>query len=100
MSDTWTRGHTPDTRLIRVRYATWRIVDHIIGQRLVHGSVVLISDSNRQCRKGEGERRWEAVESRWFQQKRERGEDENRGWVLESKGGLGAWVCVCGGGRG
>ena len=26
-----TRGHTPDTRQIRVRYATWLIVDHIVG---------------------------------------------------------------------
>ena len=37
-----TRGHAPGTRWIRVRYATWRIVDHIVGQRLriqlVHGS--------------------------------------------------------------
>ena len=42
VSDTWTRGHTPDTRRICVRYATWRIVDHIVGQRLrirlVHSS--------------------------------------------------------------
>ena len=34
--------HAPDTRRIRVRYATWRVVDHIVGQklriRLVHGS--------------------------------------------------------------
>ena len=41
MSDTWTLEHAPDTRWIRVRYATWRIVDHIVGQRLqiqlVHG---------------------------------------------------------------
>ena len=41
------------------------------------------------------------MESRWFQWKGERGEDENRGWVLESKGegmkgGAGEWV----GGRG
>ena len=36
-----TRGHPPDTRRIRVRYATWRIVDQTVGQliwiRLGHG---------------------------------------------------------------
>ena len=100
VSDTWTRGQTPDMSRIRVRYATWRIVDHIVGQRLriwlVHGSVVLISDSNRQCRKWEEERRWEAVETRWFQQKGGKGKDENREWVSESKGGGGGggWVGV------
>ena len=97
MSNRWTRGHTPGTHWIHVRYATWRIVDHIVGQRLrirlVQDSVVLTSDSNRQRRKGEGERRWEAVESSWFQQKGGRGEDESRGWVLESKGG-GGLGCV------
>ena len=34
MSDTWTRGHAPDTRRIRVRYATWHIVDQTVGQRI------------------------------------------------------------------
>ena len=34
MSDTRTRGHAPDTRRIRVRYATWRIVDQTVGQRI------------------------------------------------------------------
>ena len=29
-----TCGHTPDTRRITVRYATWRIVDQIVGQRI------------------------------------------------------------------
>ena len=37
------------------------------------------------------------MESRWFQRKGGRGEDENRGWVLESNGGVG---CVVGGGGG
>ena len=45
------------------------------------------------------------MESRWFQWKGERGEDENRGWVLESKGegmkgGAGEWVGGRGGGGG
>ena len=29
-----TREHKLDTRQIRVQYAMWRIIDHIIGQRL------------------------------------------------------------------
>ena len=29
-----THGHAPDTRRILVRYATWRIVDQIVGQRI------------------------------------------------------------------
>ena len=95
VSDTRIRGHAPDTRRIRVRYATWRIVDqtvgHMIQTRLGHGEDtvghgVLISDFNMQQRKKEeGERRWE-VEGGGvplvpgFLQKREgrRGEDENR----------------------
>ena len=40
------------------------------------------------------------MESRWFQRKGGRGEDENRGWVLESKGGLGTWRGGVGGGAG
>ena len=116
MSDTWTRGHTPDTGRICVRYATWRIVDHIVGQplrirlghgltRLGHGSIVLINDFNSQQRKKEErERRWKAMEFRCFQDsgRREKGEERKmrigmgvgvtrRGWVLgeegESRGG-------------
>ena len=34
MLDTWTRGNAPNTHQMRVRYATWRIVDQIVGQRL------------------------------------------------------------------
>ena len=34
VSDTWTREQAWDTCRIRVRYATWRIVDQIVGQRL------------------------------------------------------------------
>ena len=74
MSDTWTLGQRPDTRRIRVQYATWRIVNHIVGQRfrtrLGHVLIVLINDFNSQQRKKEdGEKRWEAdgVLSDWFQ---------------------------------
>ena len=76
MSDTWIRGHTPDTGWIRVRYATWRIVDHIVGQQLRiwlgHGldtaQNFLINDFNSlQRKKEERERRWKAMEFRCFQ---------------------------------
>ena len=104
MSDTWTRGHTMDTGRIRVRYATWRIVDHIVGQRLRirlrHGLNFLINDFNSQQRKKEErERRWKAMEFRCFQasSRREKGEErkirigmgvgvKRRGWVLGEEG--------------
>ena len=40
------------------------------------------------------------MESRWFQRKGGIGEYENRGSVLESNGGLGAWGGGGGGGPG
>ena len=99
MSDMWTREHTPDTRRIRVRYATWRIVDHLYGQRfrtrLEHGSIILMG-------RGDG-RQWI-----WFQAstegRREKGEEGKMSRVLGEGGestGSGQRVGgVGGGGRG
>ena len=80
----------------------WRIVDHIIGQRfrirlghgltrLGYGSIVLINNfKSQQRKKEEGERRWEAVEFRWFQtsSRREKGEE---GKMRIGMRGLDAW---------
>ena len=93
MSDTWTRGHSPDTRRIRVRYATWRIVDHLYGQRfrtrLRHGSNTV----RTRLDYSDGERRWETVdlvlgfnrrkkeeEGRRKKGEGGRGEDESGAW--------------------
>ena len=113
VSDTLIHGHAPNTCWIRVRYATWRIVDQTVGQmiwtRLGHGedttrhdSIVLISDFNlQQRRKEERERRWEAEGGGvplvpGFQHKGEgrRGEDENRDGCWNQRGG---WVLGEGG---
>ena len=86
MSDTWTRGHTPDTR-----YATWRIVDHIVGQRfrtrLGHDLIILINNFNLQQRKKEdGERKWEAVDLVPGFSIKEKGERENGEGRREKRG--------------
>ena len=56
MLDTWTHRHTPNTRQICVRYAMWRIVDHIVSQRLrtrfEHGLTQIdCYDHGLKCRK-------------------------------------------------
>ena len=114
MSDTWTRGHTPDTRRIRVRYVTWRIVDHIVGQRFWtrhgYGSntvrtrlVDLVPGFNRKKKeegrreKGEGRQLVDLVpgfnRKKKEEGRREKGEEGKMSWVL-GEGGVrrgGGW---------
>ena len=121
MSDTWTRGHTPDTHRIRIRYVTWRIIDHIVGQRFWtrhgYGSntvrtrlVDLVPGFNRKKKeegrreKGEGRRATARGSGSRLQQKEEgrrekgeggRGEDELGAWGGGSQ--KGGWVGEAGG---
>ena len=110
MSDTWTRGHTSDTRRIRVRYATWRIIDYIVGQPLPDTARTQLDISDQipiGCVEDEGERRWEAVAGSSRREKGEDGREKMRiggwskrgGWVPgewgESRGqGVVGWVGV------